>query len=103
MRIKTRGDNDEVRLEVLIYFFECGFKHMLVLARRRSSPQRNIHRVTLAASHPRFTSGAGTGIPGILMHREEEHIRVVIEDALRAISMVDVPIDNRDPFNFVVI
>ena len=37
----------------------------------------------------------------ILMRRREQRIRVVLERRLRAIAMVDVEIDDRDPLQAV--
>ena len=30
------------------------------------------------------------------MHGDEQHRRVLLEDVLRAVAVVDVPVDNRD-------
>ena len=43
-----------------------------------------------------FLGGAGTGIVRILMRRHVEHVRIGLEDVLRAVAVVDVVVDDGD-------
>src|SRR5215213_9998773 len=54
---------------------------------------------TKPASCALFAPRSRPRIPRILMRREEVDGRIVVEDPLRAIAVMNVPIDDRDPFD----
>ena len=46
-----------------------------------------------------FVELTGAGIEGRLVHRHVEHLRIALEDVLRAIAVVNVVVDDRDPID----
>src|SRR5437667_11071764 len=94
MGIKSGGDDDQIRLEFRTYLINCGSKHPLLLSRRGSGFNRHVQCVTRASANARFAASARARIPGILMHRKEEDRGVVIENALRSVSVMHVPVNN---------
>src|SRR6266513_5725454 len=40
---------------------------------------------------------SGSGIPGPLVHRDEMDVRLLLDQSLSPIAMVNIPVDNKDP------
>ena len=57
--------------------------------------KRTVQCRALAFPFAGLVGGAGAGIPGRLMRAEVEDRSIAIEDILRAVTVVDVPIDDR--------
>src|SRR5690349_18286066 len=96
MRIKTRGDNDQIRRETRRHLLERRLKPALVLDRRRGRAQRQIQRRSKPASSSLLTTRTRPRIPRILVRRKEVHRRIGVENSLRAVAVMNVPIDDRD-------
>src|SRR5215212_2041491 len=59
--------------------------------------QGYIRREAPSLALPHLPGGAGPGVEGALVHREVQHSRVGVEDVLRAVAVVDVPVEDGDP------
>ena len=73
-----------------------------VLASRRARTQRNIQRKTLSFAASSLARRASPGVIGVLVSREIENRRIVPEDFLRAVPVMDVPVDDQNSFNAVL-
>ncbi len=58
--------------------------------------QRDVDRVVDALPPPGLGLRAGARIERVLMHAEVQHARVVVEGGLRAVAVMNVPVDNQD-------
>src|SRR6185503_402230 len=76
VRIKTRGDDDQIGSEIRRHLVERRFKPALVLDCRRRRTQRKIQRVAESTSSSLLATRTCSGIPRILMRRKEEHRRI---------------------------
>ena len=91
-RVEAGRDHDQFRLEGF-----SGFHQMLLkgLAQYLGPPatggKGKVEDVTLAG----FASEPAAGVPRMLVRAQEHDGAVVVEDVLRAVAMVDVPIDNQ--------
>ena len=56
-----------------------------------------VHREALSSAAPHFIDAAGAGVIGILVRRKEEHGGIVIKGPLRAVAVVQVPVDDQYP------
>src|SRR5712691_7184810 len=99
MGIKSGGDDDQIRLEFRTHLIDCGSKHPLLFSRRGSGFNRHVQCVTRASANAGFAASARTRVPGVLMHRKEEDCWVVIENSLRSVSVMHVPVNNRNSLN----
>src|SRR5687768_9001805 len=95
VRIKTRRDDDQVGTKVTRHLIQGGFKASLVFDRRRGRAQWKIQRVSKSTSSALLATRAGTRIPGILVRRKEEDCSIAVEDSLRAVAVMHVPVDDR--------
>ena len=73
-----------------------------VLASRRARTQRNIQSKTLSFAASSLARRASPGVIGVLVSREIENRRIVPEDFLRAVPVMDVPVDDQNTFNAVL-
>src|SRR6185369_3059196 len=103
VRVKTSRDDDQIRSETRRHFIKRGFKPALVFGSRRGRAQGQVQRVTQTASGSLLAARPGSGIPRILMRREKVNARIVVKDSLRAVAVMDVPIDDRDAFDLGVV
>src|SRR4051812_2795478 len=102
MSVETGGNYDQIRLKIRVYITDRAFEHSFLLARFGVRFNGHVHRVILAAPETRFATTSRTRIPRVLMHRKEKHARIVKENSLRAVAVMNVPIDDRDAFDFLV-
>src|SRR5581483_8810206 len=73
-------------------------KHTHDLLPSRSRWKRIIHDQPFCLTLASLIRRARTWIPRILMRAEEEYRAVGIEDLLRAVAVVNVPVGNENPF-----
>src|ERR1051325_9092042 len=103
MRIKTRGNDDQIGTETRRHVFESGFKGALLLLGRRRRAQRQIQCVTETTTHALLTARTRSGIPRILVRREKVDARIIVKDPLRAVAVMNVPIDDRDSLDLRIV
>ena len=60
--------------------------------------QRQVGREAFACAAADLSRCPGARIERILMQRDKQHMRVVVERILRAVAVMHVPIDDRDAF-----
>src|SRR5579884_257332 len=98
MRIKSGRDEDEIGLERR----QRRRHHLLESVENVeiSGPlfKRAIQREALPRPLSSLLFGAGAGIKRILVGAEIKNGRVRIEESLRAVPMVNIPIEDEDPF-----
>ena len=102
MRVETGGNHDQIRLKARADVGDRGLEHTLLLARFGVRFDGHVHRVAAPAPETGFAARAGSRIPRILMHRKEKHRRVVEENPLRAVAVMNVPVDDRNAFDLLV-
>src|SRR5207249_2227494 len=94
-RVETGGDDDEIWREPSLDFMDGIGECLPVLASRRPRTQRNIQSKTFSFAASSLARRASPGIIGVLVSRKIENCRVVPEDFLRAIPVMDVPVDDQ--------
>ncbi len=67
----------------------------------KSGLQWHIYRETNARTYTTFRNRARVRIEVILVDVEEENGGIVVEDGLRSIAMVDIPVDDQDSLELV--
>src|SRR3954468_11535577 len=103
MRIETRGNDDQVGTETRRHLFKRRLERALLLRRRRRRMQWQIQRVTQTTAHSLLAARTRPRIPRILMRREKVDRGVVVKDSLRAVAVMNVPIDDRDAFDLGIV
>src|SRR5687768_15530773 len=98
MGIKARRDDDEIRRKLSRNFIYGCFETPQMFSCRSCRTQRQIQREAQAASGSFFTTSSGTRVPWILMRRKEVNRRVVVEDTLRSVSVMNIPVNDRHSF-----
>ena len=90
MRVEAGGDDHEVGLEGAHRGLDDVVEGSLVVLVAAAGRERDVERrVALVVA------GRPIRIERPLVERDEEHGRVVAEDLLGAVSVVDVPVDDR--------
>src|SRR5687768_12971847 len=102
MGIKPGRNEEKVGFDLRRHIADRGFKNTILFGGRRKSFQWRVERGPQAPSLPRLTSRASTGIPRVLMHGEKVNARVRIEDSLRTIPVMNIPVDDRDTLDLFV-
>src|SRR5262249_25136446 len=102
MSVKAGGNDHQVGSEFRRDLFDGRIESAPLIARRGHGSQRYIQVVTTTPPLSRFSAGTGTRIPWILMHRKVEDRRIVVEDALRAVTVMHVPVEDRDALDVFV-
>jgi hypothetical protein len=64
--------------------------------------QRHIERVTRTRARAHLADGAGARIMRILMYRDVHHLRRFVKDLLRAVAVMDIPVDYQDTVEAVI-
>src|SRR5918996_390418 len=103
MRIKTRGNDNQVRLEVRRHLIQRRFETAFLLDSRCGCTQREIQREPEPAPCSFLSARSCARIPWILMRREEEDGWIVVEDSLCAVAVMNVPVKNRDFLNLRIL
>ena len=98
MSVKARRDDDEVGRERLDPRQDHDVHGLTESLARVASPQRRVDDLVVLAALP---DRASAGIKRHLMGRTVDDGRIVPEDVLRAVAMMHVEIDDRDPFGAV--
>lgn len=94
-RIKAGGDEYEIGPELVHgrdQFLAERPQHLCMTGPGGQGP---IQSCAAAAAGPGFVRSPGAWIPGPLVYREEEHAAVGVEGVLRAVAVMDVPVDDR--------
>ncbi len=103
MGVEPGRDDHKVGFELRRNVAEGGVEHPPLLDRGRIRLDGNVHRLTQTAAKSGFASRTGSRIPRILMHRKKVNARVIVEDALGAVAVVNVPVEDRDPLDLFVV
>lgn len=97
-RIESRRDHHQVRTKRLRFrqqhFTERSHNFRAARARR----QRTVSCRTLARARAGFVSRAGARIPWGLMRAEKEYGRILVENLLRPVPVMHIPIGNQHAF-----
>src|SRR5678816_3224642 len=96
MRIKSRRNDDQIGAEIRRHLLKRRFKRSLVVRSRCCRAQWKIQRVSQTASGSLLSTRTCARIPRILVSREKVDRRIVVKDSLRAVAVMNVPIDDRD-------
>src|SRR4030095_14385236 len=102
VRIEACRNDDKVWAEPGGDLVNRRFNPTLVFSRWCCSPERKVYRVAQPSASSSFSTRTCSGIPGILMSGEKEDRRIVVEDPLRSISVVYIPIDNCHSLNLPI-
>jgi len=95
-------DKHEVGLELPPDREDEAFERGQVARVARARRQGDVHRVALALPLADIGHEARVqGIPVVLVERNEEHRRVVVERGLGAVAVVDVPVDDHHALGLV--
>src|SRR5579863_4428045 len=97
MRIKARGNEDEIRAEPLGGRNQEPFKSVEIVPVAFSGRKGDVEGCPLTFACALFFVRTGPGVKRELMSAEIEDGGVSIKDGLGPVSMMDVPIDNEDP------
>ena len=97
-RVEAAGDHDQLGGECLERGHDDPVERGEVGAGSRSGRQRNVERRAVPAPGPPVLGeqARACGVEAVLMERDREHGGVVPEDGLRAVAVVDVPVDDGD-------
>ena len=93
MRVEPGRDDDEVGPEALEPRQDRGLERLAEDVAAVAGPQRRIDDGVAVAA---LGDGAGAGIERHLVGRAVHHRAVAPEDVLRAVAVMDVPVDDRD-------
>ena len=74
-------------------------EHLVVVAICRTGLERHVQRKPRALAPPNIVGRAGARIERILMRRDVQHTRVLVENPLRAVAMMHVVIHDDDPLH----
>ena len=97
MRIKAGRDQHELRLKLATNGINHLFKERHNGGISPAGAERQVDSIALAAALAGFFGGARAGVVRILMGREIQHARVVVETVLGAIAVVQVPVHHQNP------
>ncbi len=103
MAIETGRDKDQGRCELFESRDDFGVEQLNQLGIARSGRKGEVHRETFALSPAGLRGGAGTGIEGVLMGRDEQDIRPVIKNILGAVAVMYIEIDHGDSLAAVLV
>jgi hypothetical protein len=98
VRVEPRTDEKEVRIEFGNHGRDDSLECIAIDGVVGPAGKRHVHRVTGAVSGSEFLRAASARIKGPLMQRNVEYGRVTVEHFLSAVSVVHVPVDDRDAF-----
>jgi hypothetical protein len=96
VRIESRGNEQDVWLELSQDRQHDLFEHNPVVLVGRAHFERKVDRPACARAISNLIGRSGSRIVGKLMRGDVQHVRIVLEDVLRAVPMVHVVIDDRD-------
>lgn len=97
--VKPRRNEDDVGTEAAGCGEQFRSKGAQDLLAARAGGEGTVERCALAGARARFVDAACAGIPWRLMGAEEQDRGVFVENVLRAVSVMDVPVGNQDAFN----
>ena len=92
MRVEAGGNDDQVRPEIVERRQDARLERLAKDVAAGAGRQRRVDDVAGAG----LVLGAGAGIERHLVGRAVEHRRIVPEDVLRAVAVMDVPVDDGD-------
>src|SRR5215831_979950 len=102
MCVKSGRDNHQIGGEFRCDLFDGGLEGATLLGRWSHGSQRHVQSVTPTSSLTGFGSRSCARVPGVLMHRKVKNRSVVIEYSLSPITVVHVPVENRNSLDFFV-
>ena len=95
VRIEPGGDEDELRAEFPHRPLHDFARHVEILLRRGAVRNRPVHDAAEAGAFAAFLARAGAGPVRPEMERREEDRAVAVEDVLRAVAVMRVPVEDR--------
>ena len=96
--VLARRDQNEVRAEAPHRRLDDLLERVPVPVVARARRQRNVHCRAVA---PLLEHAGTLRIQIVLVERHEEHRRVCVEDLLRPVAVMDVPVDDRDAASYM--
>ena len=96
MGIEAGRDQDELRPEGQRLRSEFLIKRANQFVIARAGRQRHVQGEAGPCTPPHLIARAGSGIAGVLVRAEVQDGRVVVEDVLGAVAVVDIPIDEEE-------
>ena len=99
MRVEAGGNDDQVGPEIVERRQDARVERLAEQVAAGAGRQRRVDDVAGAG----LVLGAGAGIERHLVGRAVEHRRVVPEDVLGAVAVMDVPVDDGDPLGAVLL
>src|SRR5262249_47197293 len=100
-RIESCRDDDEIGWQFLLDDVEPLDKDFAVQSSLGSGAQRNVQVESFALAFASLVQASRAGVIRILMRREIKDRWIAIKDVLGAIAVMDIPIDDYDPFRSV--
>src|ERR1035437_1289203 len=101
--IESRRDEHEIRLEGRGCWLQSFLKCLPVIGVATTGRERHIDLRSKALAHPLVLRAASSGIERRLMDREVKDRRVLVENRLRSVAMVHVPIHDQHPGQLVLL
>ena len=94
--VEAGGHDHEIRLELAEHRDHHAGEHRLIVLVDGADLDRQVDREPSPRVAADLFSGAGARVIRILVHRHVEHVRIGLEDVLRAVAVVDVVVDDGD-------
>ena len=92
--VESCGDEDEVGSKSVSRGIDAPLKRVYVVFRLT----RRLHRdIPDAAMRTAIRSCSRTRVPRPLVHRDEMNIRLILDQRLRSVSVVNVPVHDENP------
>ncbi len=99
VRVEATRNQDEIGVELEGDGREQVLEHPDVLEVAATGWHGDVDGGTASHAGTRFTGGSGSRVERELVGRDVEDRRVALERVLAAVSVVDVPIQDQNPFN----
>ena len=94
--VLTGGNDQQPRVELVEDRTGDGLEALEVLAVAGTRWHRQVHGESPSFPDPHLVDPAATRIERPLVEGDEQHRRVVVEDVLGPVAVVDVPVKHRD-------
>src|SRR2546427_9368834 len=101
-RIEAGRDDDQIGRKSSLDVANGISERLPVLSSRCAGGQRNIQCEPFSFAASPLTGRTGTGIIRILMRRKIENSWILPEDFLRAVTVMDIPVDDQNTFDAVL-
>jgi hypothetical protein len=103
VRVETRRDENQLRPNLVSKGSQCSLELLKIFSPRYAEGDRHIQRRSQAGTSANLVGSSGARIKRIAVDREEAHTSVFPENLLRAVSVMNVPIDDEHAIQTVLI